>query len=297
MKRFSIVFVLAVVSVSVSCKLKPKKHSVDLKSGVAIEKYIPQLDPELNENSGIIYWNKLLWTFNDSGGKNELYGIDAKTGEMKRKIHLTNATNVDWEDIAQNDKYIFIAETGNNAGTRIDLQILRLKKSEISKKEVQHLKVEKIFFSFADQDRFEPFFRHNSYDCEALLEWNDSLYVFTKDWVNFKTKLYAMPNVPGSYNLMPSDSFDVKGLVTGVDINSKGEIAMVGYQNYKSFVWLFDKVKSNFFANPRFVDLSFLHNAQTEGICFTPKGNLLISCEQTTDYPQEIWKIDRKSID
>ena len=296
MKRLSILFILLFLVVLSSCKLKHKKKNDHMKSNSVIESYIPTLDSTLRENSGIIYWHHLLWTFNDSGGKNELYGLDAKTGELKKIIHLSNATNTDWEDIAQNDKYIFVAETGNNAGTRIDLQILRLKKSEINKKAEQHLEVEKIFFAFADQDRFEPFFRHNSYDCEALMEWNDSLYVFTKDWVNFKTKAYVMPNVPGSYNLSPIDSFDVKGLITAVDINPKGEIAMLGYQDFKSFVWLFNKTNSTLFDNPRFIDLSFMHNAQTEGICFTPRGDLLISCEQTIAYPQQIWKIEKRNF-
>lgn len=296
MKQLSFLIFPFLLFIGASCKLKPKKDKSHLKSVAVIENYIPILDSTLKENSGIIYWKKLLWTFNDSGGKNELYGIDAKTGKMKRKIHLTNTTNVDWEDIAQNDKYIFIAETGNNFGTRLDLQILRLKKSEITNKKIQHLKVDKIFFSFADQNRFEPLLRHNAYDCESLLEWNDSLYVFTKDWIHYKTKAYVMPNEPGSYDLMPVDSFNINGMATGVDINSKGEIAMIGYKDYKSFAWLFTKTDSTLFGHPRYIDLSFMHNAQTEGICYTPNGDLLISCEQTADYPQEIWRIRKRNF-
>ena len=298
MRRFSIYSFLTLSIILGSCKHNHKENSnnTNLKSESVIESYIPKLDSMLRENSGIIYWNKLLWTFNDSGGKNELYGIDAKTGELKKTIHLSNATNTDWEDIAQNDKYIFVGEIGNNAGTRLDLQIYRLKKSEINKKPDQHLKVEKIFFSFADQDRFEPLFRHNPYDCESLFEWHDSLYVFTKDWVHYITKAYVMPNVPGSYDLMPIDSFNINGMATGVDINSKGEIAMIGYKDFKSFAWMFTKTDSTLFGNPRYIDLSFMQNAQTEGICFDPDGNLLISCEETESYAPEVWRIKKSNI-
>lgn len=296
MTRISFYFLLIVLISLSSCKSNSKKKKVGKQEGWAPESYILLLDSSLIENSGIIYWDKLLWTFNDSGGKNELYALNAQTGEIEKTIRLSNADDIDWEDIAQNDEYIFVAETGNNAGTRTDLQILRFKKSLINKESFQEIDVEKIYFNFADQKDFNPFFRDNSYDCEALLEWDDSLYVFTKDWKNFITKVYVMPNIPGNYSLMPIDSFDVEGLVTGVDIDAKGKIAMVGYQDYKSFVWLFNKTETSLFSDPQFINLDMLQDAQTEGICFTPKGDLLISCEQTVDYKQQIWRIPKRDF-
>jgi hypothetical protein len=273
-----------------SCNLFSRKKNAG-ESFVYPESYLAMLDSGIRENSGIIYWNNFIWTFNDSGGKNELYALDPKTGMITMTIVLSNASNTDWEDIAQNDEYIFIAETGNNAGTRTDLHILRIKKAAITNEPLQEVEAEQIFFNFADQSDFNPLFRQNPYDCEALFEWNDSLYVFTKDWVTFKTKAYVMPNVPGNYHLLPIDSFDVKGLITGVDINASGDIAMVGYQDFQSFVWMFEMKGQNIFHNPRWIDLGMLENAQTEGICFIPSGELLISCEQTISHMQQIWKI------
>ncbi|MBN2805987.1 MAG: hypothetical protein JXR22_04960 [Prolixibacteraceae bacterium] len=273
-----------------SCTLFSRKKN-GAESFVFPQSYLALLDSGIRENSGIIYWNNFIWTFNDSGGKNELYALNPETGNITITVVLSNAMNTDWEDIAQNEKYIFIAETGNNAGTRTDLNILRLKKASLGLEPFQEVEAEKIFFSFADQKDFDPLFRQNPYDCEALVEWNDSLYVFTKDWVNFITKAYVMPNVPGSYNLYPVDSFDVQGLVTGADINAAGTLAMVGYQDFQSFVWLFKKDNEELFSAPRFIDLSMLENAQTEGICFLPSGELLISCEQTISHLQQIWKL------
>jgi len=272
-----------------------KQNSSQLNAGFP-ESYIPLLDSSVMENSGIIYWNKFIWTFNDSGGKNEVYGMDAKTGEVKITLRLTNATNTDWEDIAQSGVYLFIAETGNNSGVLQDLKIYRFKKKQITNNPFQSVSVDSILFNFADQTDFTPSFRKTKWDCEALLFYNDSLYVFTKDWVNFITKVYVMPNIPGTYILNPIDSFDVKGLITGADINAKGKIALVGYQNYKSFVWLFQKTDSTLFANPKWIDLSMLENAQTEGICFNPRGDLLMSCEQTVNYLQQIWKIRKEQF-
>ncbi|MFA9392626.1 MAG: hypothetical protein ACERKD_22645 [Prolixibacteraceae bacterium] len=296
MNRFSLIIALVFLLLFSSCKWNTRKKNSSISGKEAPETYIAKLDSVFIENSGIIYWKKMLWTFNDSGGKNEIYGLNIKTGHLEITLRLTNATNLDWEDIAQNDRYIFIAETGNNDGRRTDLHLLRIEKNLIGNEPFQNIKAEKIYFNFADQRDFNPLFRHNSYDCEALFECNDSLFVFTKDWLNHITKAYAMPNVPGNYSLMPIDSFNVEGLVTGVDINSRGKIALLGYQDFKSFVWIFNKNGKNLFNDPKFIDLGMLQNAQTEGICFNPKGDLLISCEQTTNYLQQVWRIRKRDF-
>ena len=41
-------------------------------------------------------YNDHFWGFNDSGGKNELYGFN-KSGKIKYEIELNDAKNKDWE--------------------------------------------------------------------------------------------------------------------------------------------------------------------------------------------------------
>lgn len=294
--KCSTLYVFLTIILLYSCKANTKHRNYVDASHSIIERYIPVIDSQLMENSGLVYWDKLLWTFNDSGGKNEIYAISSKDGKIQRTIEISNASNVDWEDIAQNDEYLFVAETGNNFGHRKDLKIYRIKKSDITDEPEQLVSAEIINFNFADQEVFGNIFKRTAYDCEALSELNDTLYVFTKDWLNLKTKLYAMPNEPGDYNLMPIDSFDTKGLVTGVDINDKGEIALLGYVDFKSFVWLFNKSDSTFFDDPKFIDLGFMYDAQTEGVCYLPNGDLLISCERTPDFAEQIFIIKKKQL-
>jgi hypothetical protein len=248
------------------------------------------------ENSGLLLWDDRFWTFNDSGGKNELYGLDKQTGAVINTIQLSNVNNVDWEDIAQDKKYIFIAETGNNAGARHDLKIYRIKKKEITKNRVQTVTADSILFNFADQTDFTPAFRNTRWDCEALMFYNDSLYLFTKDWLTSITKVYGFPAKEGDYSEMPIDSFNVNGLITGADILHNGKFALIGYKDFHSFAWLFEKKKGTFFSNPRFIDLGVLENAQTEGICFSNHNDIFISCEQTVNYPQQIWKISKEKL-
>jgi hypothetical protein len=126
--------------------------------------------------------------------------------------------------------------------------------------------------------------------------YNDSFFVFTKDWVKNITKVYGLPTKPGDYIVSPIDSFNVNGLITGADILPNGKFALVGYLNFRSFIWTFHKTRSEFFSDPRFIDLGMLVNAQTEGICFTAEEDLFFSCEKTENYNQQIWKIGKKQL-
>lgn len=233
----------------------------------------------------------MIWSFNDSGGKNQIYGCDTLTGKIVVTIQLLNVWNKDWEDIAQDENYIYIAETGNNFGSRKDLQIFLLKKNEITEATFQEVTVDRISFRYADQIILGKGLKKHNFDCEALFAFNDSLYLFTKNWGDYKTKAYVMPAIPGDYILSPIDSFDVKGLITGADINDSGKFVLIGYHDYKSFAWTFQKTGRHLFNQPTYIDLSMLVNAQTEGICFEPNNDLLFSCEKTDSFPQMVWKI------
>lgn len=274
-------------------KVNPKSISTE-KHLLYPENYLEQLDTILLENSGLIYWNKLFWTFNDSGGKNELYGFNSKTGIVEITLQISNTVNIDWEDIAQDKEHIYIAETGNNLGMRKNLKVLKIKKNHINKDVSQKIKAEEIKYKYAEQACFENRPMQNSFDCEGLIAYRDTLYLFSKDWVNNITKAYAMPIIPGEYTLHAIDSFDVKGLITGADITQKGKLALVGYQDYRSFVWVFNKTDQKIFNEPKSILFDSLINAQTEGICFDAKGNLLISCEYTENFAPQIWRIKSK---
>jgi hypothetical protein len=296
--RLSYFLLFAIILVLLtSCKLKTSSiDSASNQDSIVPETYITCLDTILVENSGLILWNDHFWTFNDSGGKNEIYGLDFKTGKVLFTVQIANATNIDWEDIAQDKKYLYIAETGNNAGARHDQKIYRVRKKDITSNPFQSVFADSITFHFADQVDFTPSFRLTRYDCECLIFFNDSLFVFTKDWLRFSTKVYGFPAKCGEYSVFPIDSFNVNGLITGADILPSGKFALIGYKNFHSLMWIFQKTRSEFFSNPRFLNLEMLENAQTEGVCFSSTGDLFFSCEQTGNYNQQIWKIGEKQL-
>ena len=90
----------------------------------------------INETSGLEILNDVFVTHNDSGGEPSLYFFNL-SGEIINSIMLEKENfweiyNNDWEDITADEDYIYIADTGNNFGTRDNLNILKLKISDFT---------------------------------------------------------------------------------------------------------------------------------------------------------------------
>ena len=187
-----------------------------------------QLSPKVNEQSGMVWHKDLFWVINDSDCLPELLAYDMN-GELKKNLHISNASNKDWEDLAEDEQYIYIGDFGNNRGARKDLRVLRVLKSDMDKQ--TELVVDSITFVWADQQDFSKRNMKHDFDCEAFFAYGDSLYFFTKNWANKKTRLYSMPKLPGNYQLKPIAEFDVDFMVTGADITADGKtVALVGYK-------------------------------------------------------------------
>lgn len=57
----------------------------------------------LTQSSGIAMASgACFWSFNDGSGKAEIYGFEV-SGTLKRSLKISNAANVDWEDIVQDE--------------------------------------------------------------------------------------------------------------------------------------------------------------------------------------------------
>jgi len=245
---------------------------------------IPQLPVQLHESSGLIIFRNLLWTMNDSGGEPVLYGFDRNTGEVTQAIRIENAENVDWEALTSNDEQIFIGDFGNNRGNRKDLRVYVIDKSEIPENEYVSLTANRIDFSYPDQVSFKYGMNNNPFDCEAFICFNDTLFLFTKDWVTRSTKVYAIPSKPGIYEAELVDSFLVDGLVTGADISrNKEKLALLGYKDYVPFIWSFEGINKNDLLGGKKEKLMMMEyfRAQTEGIVFSGNDTLYISSEHS----------------
>ncbi|MCB2218953.1 MAG: hypothetical protein KQI35_01065 [Bacteroidetes bacterium] len=250
------------------------------------------------ETSGLIWLDQSIWTFNDSGGKPELYRISEK-GDIIQTIKINGAKNVDWEDITQDENQIYIGDFGNNLGNREDLTIYVLPKSRIGDEEETEINVDAIYFHFADQKDFSVRNRKNDYDCEALTCFGDSLLLFSKNWGDGKSRLYKLGKNPGRYSPEPRATFNADGLVTGASYNPEnGTLALIGYKNFVPFIWIIENFDGvSFQANNIYrINLVGLTDSQTEGICWQDRETLLISTEARNDFQQGAYRLDLNMI-
>lgn len=247
---------------------------------------LPYLDLPLSleETSGLIYWSDGIWTINDSGGDAVIYKVDTSSGEVSQAITISNGNNVDWEEICQDEDHIYVGDFGNNSGSRKDLKIYKLDKINIPDTGNADITAEIIAFSYADQDDFTPHYNENEYDCEAMICIGGEIYLFTKNWISNTTRLYSLSATPGNYSIMPIDSLDVGGLVTGADYSCEhDQVVLIGYSYYTPFLYLlFDYHENELFSgNKRKIQMPQIFGAQTEGICFKEGHEGFISCENS----------------
>ena len=250
---------------------------------------IGDLPFNLNENSGLIYWNNKLVTFNDSGGANKIYLLDS-IGNILQEITISNSINIDWEAIAQSPDSIFIGDFGNNSGSRQNLCIYSISKNDILNTSNDSVTSNKLEFQYIDQTVFSNQFENHNYDCEAFFYDNDSLHLFTKNWENSYTNHYVIPTSDSSiYSAAIRDSFFVDGLITDVTLDSiNDKILLLGYKNngsnfYTSFIYLlFDYTSGNYFSgNKRRIEIgSMLEVSQTEGITWVDSLTGFIASEE-----------------
>lgn len=262
------------------------------------EMLIDELVAEVSETSGLIWFRNAPWTHNDSGGEPAIYRLNETTGEVSQKILLKGAINFDYEDITQDEDYIYVGDFGNNYGTRKDLTIYKIIKSEIPEEGNAEVNTVKITFAYQDQINYEKQNRSNNYDCESIVSLGNDLYIFTKNWVNQETTCYKIPKQAGHYIVEIHSQFNVRGLLTGADYSEEEDmLTLVGYENFVPFVWvIWDFKKDDFFGgNKKRVDFAHIQGAQTESICFKDKDHLLMTCEDSFIAPR-LFQLDLRYI-
>ena len=261
-------------------------------------RFIPMqpLPDQLKECSGLIeLGDGFFLGLNDSGNAADLWLFNDNPKYPVKGIHVKGATNADWEELASDDEYLYIGDTGNNSGTRKDLTVYKVRRSGVF--ESGEVTAEKIHFSYPDQKKFSPSGKHN-FDCEAMVCIGDSLYVFTKNRGNAKTDAYGFPKLPGTYKAKKLGSFDAEGLVTGAafrTVDSQGQLALIGYtfvdQSYHPFILEFSGITIPYFFKNKPVRYTYEAKLQTESILFFGPDNVLITNEEEHGDDGFIYKV------
>lgn len=248
---------------------------------------ITKLSRVMAETSGLISVNGQLWTINDGGNPARLLQIDTTTGKTLRQITVADAENTDWESITQDDSSIYIGDFGNNYGSRKDLHILKITKNDLFNIEKDTVVAGIIYFSYPDQADFAAALNKNNFDCEALFCLRDTLHLFSKDWLDLKTRHYAIPARTGSYKATYIEQFQADGLITDASINEQGNIILLGYKNtggrsWDCFCWLLADYTDHHFFNGKTTRIelgSAVRLGQSEGIVLNADNTAWLSSE------------------
>jgi hypothetical protein len=256
-----------------------------------------KLSDSIPETSGLIAFDKLLWTHNDDTDT-LLYGLNSE-GKIQKKVNLKGVKNTDWEEISQDSTYLYVGDFGNNYhGNRTNLQILRIeKKSILANTPV----IDTIAFRYENQTNFSPQKSNaTNFDCEAFVVLQDSIYLFTKEWSSNKTSVYSLPKNPGNYLAQFKESINVQGLITAATLlPTKKGVVLTGYtKKYTTFLYLLYDYKNNDFStgNQRKIKLKLPFH-QIEGIA-TEDGSLFYITNESiikqpiVNNPQQIHAID-----
>ena len=200
----------------------------------SIENYIEaeitstiKLPKEINETSGLEIINNNFITHNDSGGNPVLYEFNQE-GAIISRFNINegsgyNFENVDWEGLGVDGGYLYIADTGNNFGTRKDLKLIKVDPSN------NFQAVNEINISYKYQESFLPKLRHK-FDAEGLAIIDDQIALFSKDRDSLNTDIYFIPLNGGP--LSSINTFKVNALITGADYDKNiGLLALISYDS------------------------------------------------------------------
>lgn len=241
----------------------------------------------LDESSGIIksrQYDNTYWIHNDSGDEARIFAIN-KNGELiypegsdnYRGVYITGATNVDWEEIANDDQgNLYISDMGNNANKRKDMVIYVVREPNPAK-DTSVPVVSRIPVYYPDQTEFPP--KKDNFDTEAMFWTGGKLYVMTKHRADTYTRLYRLDSLKTDKpnGLTYLGTYNTGEKVTAADVTPDGKTIAV--LTYKS-VWLFtqtDQSKYWLDGKARMLPISAV---QDEGICFDGPDTLVITNEQ-----------------
>lgn len=237
------------------------------------------LEEKLREISGLEQLNEsTLVAINDGGNKAELYLIDLK-GNPKKTVAVSNATNVDWEDLAKDEEYLYIGDIGNNKNQRKDLCVYKIKIDDILNK--TEVVAEKISFNYYDQKAFPPSKEFLNFDAEGMIVYRNAIFIFSKNRTepfNGTCMVYSIPKTTGNYTAKYQTDFIVgdegwwKDAITAADIFEEEVFILTYNRVFKLNIADLNK-KSTFTA-------VFERTTQKEAIIVIDKQTIMIADEK-----------------
>gem|GEM_PF-197151 len=257
------------------------------------------LSPVLSETSGLeTSGTDGYWTHNDSGGQPKLYRINA-SGMLERTVHVSGATNMDWEDLTRDAAgNLYIGDFGNNSNSRTDLTIYKVPDPDASLSDT--VAAVTIQFHYPEQSAFPPPPAQLQCDLEAMVHLNGNLFLFTKNRsepFSGYTRMYRVPDAPGTYAAQLLDSFyagpgpALTDWITAADISpDRQKLVLLSYNK----LWLFPCRNGRPLLSGAAVSIPFSGGTTLkEGVVFTDNQRVAISDEALTTFlPPRLYTAD-----
>ncbi|MDG4716758.1 SdiA-regulated domain-containing protein [Winogradskyella marincola] len=214
--------------------------------------------------------SNLIWTIEDAGNDSNLYGLDSG-GNIVKQINITNASNIDWEDLTSDKEgNIYIGDFGNNNEKRKHFRILKINHNDLDNDTAE---AEIIDFTVPK--------KKYSKDFEAFFLYNNSFYIFSKETKKFIT--LKVPNTPGKHEAILRSDFNLNGKnnkITSADISDDGKsIVLLNHDK----VWKITDFSNDDFFSGNVEAQALDHNTQKEGICFKNDSTIYITDERNGD--------------
>jgi hypothetical protein len=211
--------------------------------------------------------SNLIWAIEDAGNKNTIYGLNTQ-GKIIKDIDVSNASNIDWEDLTSDNKgNLYIGDFGNNSKNRDDFTIYKIAHLDIDKSSVTAKKINFLLPKDMKSEDFEAFFLLEGY-----------FYIFSKE--NKTSKLIKVPNQIGKHTAEVLTDFNLEGKhhkITSADVSDDGKtIVLLNHDK----LWKITNFKGENFFKGTIKELKFDHNSQKEGICFKTNSAVYITDER-----------------
>lgn len=261
-----------------------------------------ELPKKLKEISGMVFLpqNKMIWVILDSGNDNVIYGFDKNSGQIQKESTVTNATNIDWEELTKDTKgNLYIGDFGNNDNSRRDLCIYKIASSQLQSPSAKA--DYKISFSFPEQKEFPPKKTAMLFDTEAFIEFEGYFYLFTKNRSkNFDgtSLVYKIPNVAGKQkaqfvgNLNTCDNYN-SCQITGATVSpDKSKVVLLCHDK----VFVMSGFKGDDFVNGTKTLFNLDHFSQKEAIAFIDNNQLLVADEASNKGKSKVYKTSLNTL-
>lgn len=273
---------------------------VVLLSGCSVSQAVPAagqsvvaLPSQLLETSGLLCVEQDFISFNDSGSTPVLYRLD-RTGTIYHQLHLS-VRNSDWEAISSDGEFLYLADTGNNAGRKQVLFIYKVPLNWSGLK--QPYTPERLEIILPVDEKRQPY--QHDIDFEALVYQQGSLWLISKSWDSQIPKRYKLDPQLKQQQLGKALPFANPGfLVTdAVFEQSKQQWWLVGYPDPRKAIWAylsnagFQPQIARYDENLLLLETKALPTTgQVEGLCSDQDKQIWISEEGSKQRPARLIK-------